>query len=157
MTWTYSWDQLLSNPVYAVRLLIGDTVSSDQQLQDEEINFYVGRRSTLYGAAAECCRSLSAKFSRTVDFGAGSNSAKYSQLAKAYIAQALMFEQKAAMSGAATPYSGGTSISDMLTNEANGDRVLPSFTVGMMENLSPVAPIGQETETEEQSPGSNSQ
>lgn len=150
MTWSYSWDQLLTNPVYAVRLLIGDVISCQPQLQDEEIAFHIGRRSSLYGAASECCRSLAARFARSVDFSAGSNKASYSQLAKAYTSQALLFEAKAATTGAATPYSGGTSIADMLRNEANGDRVLPAFTIGMQDDLLPVAPTGQETETEEQ-------
>lgn len=148
MTWSYSWDQLATNPVYAVRLEIGDIVSCDPQLQDEEIAYFISKRSSLYGACAECCRSLASKFSRSVDTAAGGNKASFSQLAKAYVKQTLLFEQRAALGGAGMPYAGGISVADMLAQMQNDDRVPSNFTVGMHENLLPVPPTNPETEEE---------
>ncbi|MBV9984512.1 hypothetical protein [Bradyrhizobium sp.] len=125
-----------------VRLLIGDTLSSDPQMQDEEINYLLTQRSSVYGAAAECCRSLQAKFSRSVDQATGNTKTSFSQMAKAYGVKAGEFEDKAAMAGAGLPYAGGISIADKLQQEQNADRVSPQFQIGMEDNLLPIPPAG---------------
>lgn len=151
MTWSYNPSLLQPNDPTkfnskdAVRLLIGDTVDCDHQLEDEEIAFFASRRSTLYGAAAECCRAMAAKFSRAVDQQGGQSKLSYSQMAKAYTVKAIEFEQKAALSGAALPYAGGISVSDMQMRELQADRVQPQFAVGMTENTIPVQSIGTES------------
>ena len=141
MTWSYNPSLLSSNTKDAVRLLIGDVVSCDQQMQDEEIAYLVTSRGTLYGAAAECCRSLAAKFSRTVDQQAGTSKIMYSQMAKAYTVKAIEFENKSALFGAAMPYAGGISLNDKQMQDMNTDRVLPVFTKGMDDNSLP-EPVG---------------
>ena len=146
MAWTYQPGQLATSPMMQVRLLIGDTLSSDQQMQDEEILYFISTRNSLYGAAAECCRTLASKFGRSVDLSAGQSKNMYSQMAKAYTRRAFEFEQQAAMAGSATPYAGGISIADKSSQEQNQDRVTPQFNVGMMDNTDPVAPAGNETE-----------
>lgn len=145
MTWTYSITDLATSQKDQVRLLIGDTVTSDQQLQDEEIDYMLTRRGSTYGAAAECCRSLQAKFSRSVDYTAAGTKSSYSQLAKAYGVKAAEFEAKSAMSGAGAPYAGGISVTDKRNQEQNPDRVSPQFQVGMDDNdFMPVGPAGNE-------------
>lgn len=153
MTWSYNIENLATAPKDQVRLLIGDTLTTDQQLQDEEINYLLTTRGSLYGTAAECCRSLQAKFSRSVDQAAGASKTMYSQLAKAYGVKAAEFESKAAMSGAGLPYSGGISVTDKLAQERNTDRVSPQFQVGMDDNeFLPVGPAGNESSI---APGGN--
>jgi hypothetical protein len=137
MTWSYNTNLLAINPKDAVRLLIGDVLQSDPQMQDEEIAYLVASRGTLYGAAAECCRALAAKFGRTVDQQAGTTKLSYSQLAKAYTLKSIEFETKATLSGAATPYAGGISLSDKQLQDLNQDRVQPAFTKGMDDNTLP--------------------
>lgn len=149
MSWSYSPVNLGKRGLDYIRLLIGDTFSGDQQLQDEEINMFLTTRSSPLGVAAECCRALAAKFSRTVDQKAGQSETKFSQMAKAYMQMALQFEQKAALAGAAAPYAGGISVTDMMNQELNTDRVPPVFTIGMTDNYLPVA-TGNETETMDQ-------
>lgn len=134
MTWSYNTNLLATNAKDAVRLLIGDVVTCDQQMQDEEISYFVSVRSTLYGAAAECSRALAAKFSRSVDQQGGTSKVFYSQMAKAYTVKAMEFELKSAEFGAAMPYCGGISLSDKQLQELNTDRTLPIFTKGMMDN-----------------------
>jgi hypothetical protein len=145
MTWSYNPSLLSSNTKDAVRLLIGDVVSCDQQMQDEEIAYLVTSRGTLYGAAAECCRSLAAKFSRTVDQQAGTSKIMYSQMAKAYTVKAIEFENKSALFGAAMPYAGGISLNDKQMQDMNTDRVLPVFTKGMDDNSLPEPAGANET------------
>lgn len=149
MVWTYSLTSLATTQKDQVRLAIGDTLSSDQQLQDEEINAALANRSTILGAAADCCRSIAAKFSRSVTQKAAGASANFSDLAKQYLTMALQFDAQAALSGSALPYAGGISIADKMNQETNSDRVPPNFTIGMDDNVLPVPEVGPEGETEE--------
>jgi len=151
MTWSYTPGGTDSLDV--VRFLIGDTLTTDQQLQDAEINTAIGQRSTVYGAAAVCCRSLASKFARSVTFKSGQSSANFSDLYKAYLAMAINFEAQAALSGGGTPYAGGISQADMLSQVQNGDRVPSVFTIGMDDNLLPVGPVGPETQSSGQGDG----
>jgi hypothetical protein len=150
MTWTYNPATLATVPKDQVRLLIGDTLSTDQQLQDEEILYLLTQRASVYGTAAECCRSLQAKFSRSVDQQSGTNKNSYSQMAKAYGVKAVEFEAKAAATGAGMPYAGGISIADKLTQQLDPDRVPPQFQIGMDENL--IAPAAGDTGNESEQP-----
>lgn len=133
MTWSYNPSLLAKNAKDAVRLLIGDIINCDQQMQDEEITYFVNLRGSLYGAAAECCRALASKFSRSVDQQTGTSKIMYSQMAKAYTVKAIEFEYKSVLIGSAIPYAGGISISDKQMQDINEDRVLPVFTKGMMD------------------------
>src|SRR2546425_151072 len=131
MTWSYNPSLLATNAKDAVRLLVGDVLQSDPQMQDEEISYFVTARGSLYGAAAECCRALAAKFSRSVDQQGGTFKTFYSQMAKAYTVKSLEFDNKSALFGAAMPYAGGISLTDKQTQDLNSDRVLPQFNLGM--------------------------
>jgi hypothetical protein len=44
MSWTYDPSQMGSSPMMQVRYLVGDTLATDQQVQDEEINFAISQR-----------------------------------------------------------------------------------------------------------------
>lgn len=147
MTWSYTPGA--TDAKNQVRMLVGDTLPTDPQLQDEEINFAIGLRSTAYGAAAVCARSLAAKFARSVTFKAGQSSATFSDLSKAYLTMATQFEMQAALSGAGMPYAGGISETDMLNQEQDGDRVPSVFTIGMDDDTIPVGPLRPETQTSE--------
>lgn len=152
MTWTYNVYDIATSPKDQVRLLIGDTVDCDPQLQDEEIVFLISSRTTVYGAAAECCRSLASKYARSVDSAAGTQKATLSQLSKQYTSKAIQFEQKASASGAAMPYSGGISIADKQRQDANTDRVPPQFTLDMDDNrIAPAIGGGSEDDTNDES------
>jgi hypothetical protein len=143
---TYYPTKLATTPLYQVRLIIGDVVATDPQMQDEEINWFLTMRSSVWGAAAECCATLAAKFGRSVDQAVGTAKISFSQMAKAYTGKAAFFNAKAAMMGSGLPYAGGLSAADMINALNNDDRVAPSFTIGMTDNFLPVAPAGGETE-----------
>jgi hypothetical protein len=146
MTFSYTITDLATSPKDQVRLMIGDVLSTEPQLQDEEIDYFITRRGSTYGAAAECCRALQAKFSRSVDQANGTYKTMYSQMAKAYGIKAAEYESKVASSGAALPHAGGISIADKIQQEQNTDRVQPQFQVGMDDNdFMPVGPAGNES------------
>lgn len=142
MTWSYTISDLATSTKDQIRLMIGDILSTEPQLQDEEINFFIGRRTSMYGAAAECCRSLQARFSRSVDQANGTYKTMYSQMAKAYGVKANEFEALAAAAGSGLPYAGGISVADKLEQQADPDRVQPQFQIGMEDNLLPVPAAG---------------
>lgn len=148
MSWTYEPTLIAASAMMQVRLAIGDILPSAPQLQDEEINYFLSIRSTINGACAECCRSLAARYSRSVDMKAGDNSRSFSQMAKAYSTQAAIFESKAAMGGAAVPYAGGISVADKMQQEQNPDRVSPQFNIGMDDNDLPVPSGGNQTQSQ---------
>ena len=146
MVWTYEDKNLGLGGKDDLRAMIGDNVSTDPLLQDEELNFFIGQRSSLLGAAANACRSLSAKFARSVDQAAGTFKTSFSQMSKAYFAQAIQFEVLAAQGGTGLPYAGGISLTDKTNQENDDDRKSPEFVLGMDDSASPVPPIGPQTE-----------
>lgn len=67
MTWTYTGDPANSN-LDAVRFLVGDTQSADEQLQDEEINFLLAQNSdNIYSAAIHGAEAIAAKYAREMN------------------------------------------------------------------------------------------
>jgi hypothetical protein len=139
-----------------VRLLIGDTQSNDVKLQDEEITFLITTRPTIYGAAAECCRSIATNLARKADTSQGEMKNNFSQLTKNYQQMAALYENKAALSGFPVPYAGGTSVTDMNSAQIDGDRVAPQFSVGMTDNYLPIASEGNAEGTPTSDPVSES-
>ena len=150
MTWSYSLSTLATTPKDQVRRLIGDVILQDQQIADEEINFALSSRSSIYGAAADACSYIAAQYSRKADVvsqspGGGALKTNYSQQAKSYLAMAAKFENLSVARGGALPYAGGVSIADKQNNEADPDRVAPQFNIGMTDNFLPEGPVGNET------------
>ena len=128
MTWSYAYDaNSLNQPLYNVRLRIGDTQASRPLLQDEEILGFIGMRGSLYGACAEACRSLSNRFATSVDQKARQSQTWFSQMSKAYAAAAARFETLVSSAGAATPFVGGASDGDL------GPGV-PQLWIGIFDN-----------------------
>lgn len=128
--WTYDSSDLStttsSGRLNAVRLLIGDVDTSDQQLQDEEITFALSENTDdAYQAAAFCCRLLASKYSRLVTTTLdGSLSANYSDRYKQYTAMAVsLLEQAKRSSGTALGVSaGGISLIEMKLVNSGTDR-----------------------------------
>lgn len=126
MSWTYTNDPANSD-LDAVRLLIGDTDSTDQQLQDSEVNYFISVTSDTYSAAALASRSLASKYARLVDKYVGDLRIQHSQRMDAYLALADRLESQGSMLGA-SPYLGGNSVSEKETEQADTNKVQPYFT-----------------------------
>jgi len=135
--WTYTGDPTASSKD-AVRVLCGDIDDTDPQVTDEEIAFWLAEEGNSYSAAAAVCEHLAARWareaSRSISVGGGtSTSINLSDRARAYETKAAKLRLRAATS-AGMVYAGGISIADKEDNEANTDRVQPSFRHGMFDN-----------------------
>ena len=138
MTWTYSLATLATSKMMQVRRLIGDVISNDQQIADEEINFALTVRASIYGAAADACTYIAGQYSRKADTVNGILKTNYSEQAKAYAARAARLEALAQSRGGALPYCGGISIADKQLRSQDSDRRAPQFQIGMEDNTIPV-------------------
>ena len=144
-TWTYDATKLATNTVYQVRRLIGDVMYGDQQLQDEEIAWYISTYSTVWAAGAAAARGIAANYTRMVDTVQGELRTLYTQRTKNY---ALLADQLAAQAKARGPafvYAGGISVADKQMQIENTDRVPPQFFLLIFDNFLPVAPIGHQS------------
>ena len=131
MSWTYSGDPAASD-ADAVRFLIGDTSTTDQQLQDAEIAYLLTTEGSVYRAAAQAARSIGAKYARLVDKSVGDLRLSYSQRAASYEKLAASLVARAT-TRTATPYAGGISAADKALDEQDTDLAKPAFTVGQFD------------------------
>ena len=72
MVWSYNTANLASSDLYKVRLMVGDTDSTRQQFQDEEISYALTVETSPTLAAAAVCDLLAAKYSFLVNTENGS-------------------------------------------------------------------------------------
>lgn len=143
MSWSYSATDLntttSSGRINTVRLLVGDTDTTDQLVQNEEITFALSQTGdNVYYAAVWICRAIAAKFSRMVTTTLdGALSANYSDKAKQYNQLAIQVEaQGKKTSGKALGISaGGISVAAMDLANATTDRVPPAFGVTQFDNV----------------------
>ena len=134
MAWSYDAMNLgtstLAERINSVRLLVGDTDTNDQQVQNEEVTFALNQTSdNVYYAAAWCARSIAAQYSRRVTQNlSGALSANYSDLANQYTQLALDLELNGKKAGASVGVvAGGISIATVDNVRQNTDRIAPSF------------------------------
>ena len=137
MGWTYDPRILVSRD--AVRLAIGDTDSTDQQLQDEEIAYLLTLQPVPLAAAITACKRLAARYARqanerTADesFDASVLSQHYRDLATA-LRDDLLRGATGAVGGSSTGqaglvYAGGLSINEHIGDSQNSDLMQPIMT-----------------------------
>jgi hypothetical protein len=129
VTWTFDDT---ADPISAkdqVRLLVGDTDTSDQQLTDEVIEFYLDDQgNSIDLAAAEAADALAAKFARQVDTKNSRLSVAASKRLEHYHKLAARLRERA--STAAAPFFGGQSRQGKIDLELDEDNVQPRFRRG---------------------------
>jgi hypothetical protein len=128
MGWSYSGDPVNSD-LDKVRFEIGDTDSTDQQLQDEEIEYTISAEPSLLAAAARCCEVLSRKFSRLADNRLGPQQVWASQRSVAYAERAKELRSKSSALGGL--YVGGLDKNEELLDQ---DLRQPAFKRDLMSN-----------------------
>lgn len=111
-------------------------------MQDEEINFYLTLRSSIFGAAAECCRTLSSQYALLASYAAGDTKVSYGGVAQAFALRATQFDLRSAMT--CLPYVGGINVADKGNNEDNPDLVVPQFSIGMFDSNLPLGQLAVE-------------
>lgn len=142
MAWTYDETDLdkstSSGRLNVVRLLVGDTDTLDQLLQNEEINFALSEsNNNVYFAGAWAANTISAQYARRVDTKLdGALSADYSSLAKQYKALSNDLReqgQKYSMTGASV-LAGGISNASIKAAQSLSDRPAAAFSKGQFDN-----------------------
>lgn len=139
MTWTYTLP--ITEPKDEVRFLSGDTDSTRQVVQDEEITYVLSKQPNVTLAAAIVCDAAAAKFSQDTDARVGDVSESSSQRAEAFRQKAKDLRQRAGV--VALPIFGGITKTqkDKLDNDA--DLIQPSFRIGQDDH--PELPNERET------------
>jgi hypothetical protein len=134
MAWSYDPTDLdtttASGRLNTVRLLVGDTETLDQQVQNEEITFALAENgNNIYPSAAWVSRAIASKYSRRVTTQLdGALSANYSDLAKQYMQLADQLEYQGKTNGAAVGVlAGGITKSGIEAVRANTNRIEGSF------------------------------
>ena len=115
MAWTYNVTQLATNDMMKVRLEIGDTDTTDQLLQDEEITFAISKEASVMAAAARCCELIARKFARQASNKLGPQSVEAQQQYEHYRDEALRLRKECI--GYNAPDAGGIYTTD--TEPAN--------------------------------------
>jgi hypothetical protein len=142
MTWTYANSTLdvtqAIGRLNAVRLLVGDTDSSDQQMEDEEIYFSLSQASdNIYNAASFVCKLLAAKYSRLVTTMADRGvSINYSDRITHYTNLATQIDALAKKVSGKTLgiMIGGVLVTDVYIADTDTSRVAPEFVVDQFDN-----------------------
>ena len=134
MAWSYNASDLdtttASGRLNTVRLLLGDTDTNDQQVQNEEVTFALAQTNdNVYFAAAWLARTVAAQYARKVNTSLdGALSADYSDLQKQYLGMAENLEYQGKKAGAVLGVvAGGITKAGITTVRENTNRVEGSF------------------------------
>ena len=115
--------------------MVGDTDTSDQQLTDEEIAYFLTTYFTVGSAAVYSARAILAEVSRQVTRAVGDLRINLSDRAKAYRELIKDLEDAADASDPWQIYMGNQSLADRDTDRANTDLGQPPFEIGMHDFL----------------------
>lgn len=133
MTWTY--DSTITTNRDKVRLLIGDVDVTNPLVSDEELCFLEGENdSSIYDTAVAAIDVAIALLARKPESkSVGPLSLSYaSRIRNLEAARARIEDMVRQRTGVPTPYAGGISRSDKITNET-GDDVDKEFRLGQMD------------------------
>jgi hypothetical protein len=133
MTWTFTSTDPGATTRDQIRLWIGDTDTTEQQLSDESISLaYTFAGSSILSGAVVGCEWLAAKYSRLADSSVSDLSISYSQLADHYATLGASLKRR--IGNDFSPSAGGISIARVQSVNEDTDRVSPAFVRGMMDN-----------------------
>ncbi|MEN6621476.1 MAG: hypothetical protein ABFD50_08015 [Smithella sp.] len=138
MTWTFGGDPQ-NSLTDQVRLLIGDTDSSDQQITDETISWLLSiRNNDTYAVAIQLSRNLMAKYARMVDSSIESVRESASQLMDHYKVLAsqlvIMQAEQYAYNAYGDAVVTGIDIDAMNAADADTNRVGSTFSMNQFNN-----------------------
>jgi hypothetical protein len=146
MSATYTNDPT-NRPIDAVRFYVNDKdciPETDAALSDEEIQFLLNTNSSTLFAAADAANAIGAKYADDpeskdvgdfkLSYADGGRSTTYGGLAKS-------LRLKAAKRVGGKIYAGGISHADKRAAESDPDRVQPSITIGMDDNVTADTPV----------------
>lgn len=134
MAWTYT--PTLPTGKDQVRLLVGDTDITDQQLSDEEISAMITAYSSTQSAAIAAARALAAKYARFADKWVGDLKILASQKSDMYLKLANELEESSTVMGSSGGVlsAGGIYVAQKEIAAADEALVQPFFRRGMHDN-----------------------
>ena len=141
MAWSYDPTDLntttASGRLNTVRLLVGDTDTTDQQVQNEEVTFSLTENgNNVYYSGAWVARAIASKYSRKVNTElSGALKADYSDLITHYNSLADNLEYQGKTSGASVGVlAGGITKSTVEAVRQNTNRIEGSFRRDRFKN-----------------------
>ena len=134
MAWTYDSALLDTSTAlgrrYIVRLTIGDTDTLDQQLQDEEIDYFLQANGDIPRyASISSVRALIARYSRQADLWIGHTKISASDRVRQY-RQLLESILESPESSVLDIFAGGQSKAGKADLDSNTDLPPPAFRIG---------------------------
>lgn len=138
MSWTYEpalLNEPARGPLMQVRLMIGDTNSADQQMQDEEIAYLLSITAGPGPAAYQACLLLAAKYARKADKQVGDLRIAYSAISKRYTDLAQQVVGTRSLNQ--IPTAGGVYVSEQEAYEGNSGLRHNSIKRGMHDYVTP--------------------
>lgn len=135
MTWTYDNTQLAASELFQVRLLIKDTDTNRQLMQDEEINWLISSEPNIYFAAASAADTIAANFGAKASKTVGPLSISYGDQRDTYssLADSLRTRGKRRGSGGGAIVL-GSSKSEKAETRADPDREDTAARIGIHDN-----------------------
>lgn len=130
--WLYTGEPN-TRTIDAVRLLIGDTDSTDQLITDNEIQYFLTKHGSINRTASESCRAIAAKFARLMSRSIGGLSADFSAKYRQYmeLADSLMSKEE---TEPVSPFASGWSRSAKEARELDADRESTISRKGIHDN-----------------------
>lgn len=138
MSWSYHPETLL-NPddefydLHRLRFILGDTVESGHEFEDEELSLLLQLYTTPEAAAPVAIRTRIAKYAGHVDKWVGDLKILASQKVKHFTD--LLTELTGTDAFVGTPSAGGVYVAEKEAAALNTSLVQPFFTRGMDDNL----------------------
>lgn len=133
MAFSYNSSLISSSGLAFVRFRIQDTSTSDQLLQDDEIQGALSVYGDKWAAAVASAKALSFKYARRADTTMGKLSIKHSQKSMQFADLAAEIEKESGKILAASPWAAAHSITRKDSYEEDDDRVTPFFTRELMD------------------------
>lgn len=115
-----------------LRLLVGDTDTTDEQLSDAEYSYILTNFGSGQLGAAQAARMLAAKYARLRDVSVGDVSESASQMFEHYRALADQLDTKTA--SLALPTFGGVDVAAVEQANADASQVQPAFKRDQFNN-----------------------
>ena len=131
MTWTYDSSDPGATDKDQIRLMVGDTDTSDQLLQDQEIAYFLTTYTTVGSAAVASARAILSIFARQVTKAVGDLRISASDRFKAYQEHLANLEDMALATDPYEIYAGGLSDAEVETDRADEDLRQARFRVGI--------------------------
>ncbi len=134
MSWTYDASLISADTAVGrrtvIRLMIGDTQTLDQQLQDEELDYFLDRNDdSIRYASLDAVRALIARYSREADLRVGHTEVQGAQRARAYIS--LLEQLESDVIGMDIQIlAGGQSRAEKAELAADPDGIMPGTVIG---------------------------